>query len=100
MQEPCITLQVIPQAYIIVDDLLQVIYAGAVIAAAEVEAGNFIVQHHHAMRVDEQGVFFQFGFDFIYQRKSFPEGACKKMMINLSLRYIEKRLYPEVVILL
>src|SRR3954471_14800607 len=59
MQDPGIALEVVAHVYLVIDDALQVIYTGAIVAVAEIKRGYLIVQYEDAMSIDKEIIFCQ-----------------------------------------
>ena len=60
MHESRITLQVVPEVHMIVDDQLQVVDGCIVITTAEIQGGNFVVEYQYAVMINICRIFFQF----------------------------------------
>ena len=98
VQDAGVALEVVAQVHLVVDDTLQIVDAGVIVSAAEIEGGYFIVEDQDTVSVDEEIVFRQFLFDVGHQLESFPEVAQHKDLVDLGRGDIDKGLDAEVVI--
>ena len=64
MHEACITLQIVAQIHVVIDDQLQVIDGCIVITTAEIQGGNFVVEYQYPVMIDICRIFCQFVGDF------------------------------------
>ncbi len=98
VEDAGITLEVVAEVHLVVDDTLQVVDAGIVISAAEIKRGYFIIEDEDTVSVDEQVVFGQLLFDIRNQFDPFFEGAHHKDLVDLRGGDIDKGLDTEVII--
>ena len=58
VQQAGIALQIVTQISFFINNFLQIIYAGSIIAAAKLKHGNFIVEYQHPVAVNENCIVF------------------------------------------
>src|SRR5438270_1667190 len=95
-----ITLQVVPEIGVVVNDLLQIVDTSAVIAAAKMQNGDLIGQNHHAVLVYKERIFLHALLDGGHRLEPFFKGAQDEMPVDLGLGNIEEALNAEVVVFL
>src|SRR6218665_573508 len=100
MQHTGITLKVCTNAAAIVNDLLQIVDAGAIITATKVKRCDLIVHHHYSMLIEKQRIFFQLCFYFRNNLQSLFECSVHEMLIDPGCCNIHPGLDAEVVMLL
>ena len=98
VEDAGVTLQIVAQVQLVVDDTLEVVDAGVIVSGAEIEGGYFIVEDEDTVSVDEEVVFGQFLFDIGHQLDPFFEVAHHKDLVDLGSGDIDKGLDAEVVI--
>src|SRR6185437_574615 len=99
MQDPRIALQIVPQIPLVIDDALQIVDTGIVVATAKIHRGNLIVQDQDAVPVDEKLVFNQLLSDLGYHLQPLLEIAHHKDLVDLGRSDIKKALNAEIVVL-
>src|SRR5688572_26607335 len=100
MLQTSITLKVGSDLPRFINDLLQVIDTGAVIATSKIKGSNFIIQHHDSVRIQEKGILFQLFYYAWYRVQPFLKCAHHKMLVDLGRTDIDKRLYAKIIMIL
>ena len=69
MYQPCVTLQIIAEINMIVNNQMQLVDRSIIVPATEIQSGNFVVEHEYTMMIDIISIFLQFFGYFRNQRQ-------------------------------
>ena len=83
VEQAGITLQVVTQVYLVVDDALQVINRSFIITTSKIKRGNLIVEYENAVFVQKETKLLKFIFDIRHQCQAFFKSSQHKMLVDL-----------------
>src|SRR5258706_7677012 len=99
VQEAGIALQVLAQVRLFINNFLQVINTGSIIAAAKIQHGYFIIKYEHPVTINKKMIVGQFFFNTRHQRKPLLKSTEHKMLVHSCSSNINKCLDTETIML-
>src|SRR5258707_12405635 len=97
VQEAGIALQVLAQVRLFINNFLQVINTGSIIAAAKIQHCYFIIKYQHPVAINKKMIVGQFFFNTRHERKTLLKSTQHKMLVHSCSSNINKCLYAETI---
>src|SRR5262245_34096226 len=97
VKQPGITLQVISQIHMIIDDPSQVVDTFFIICCSKIKCGELIIENKYPMPVEVKGVFGKFMLNFRNKCKPLPECTEDDVFIQPGAVDVNKGLHPVII---